>query len=221
MFETGPGNLDAVRALRTARDVSAGSVFTTVYRTLPNDTDLSELAVLGLPALNFAFADGVERYHTSNDDLAHLNPGSLQHHGAQMLALARTFANDTLPRPIDRRRRVLRFPGHRTGDLSRVLRAAAGDCRVVLVVLVVVRDRKGVVVGVAVAIVAIILSALAAQQSRRAARRAAHAFAVGRRAAVERALLRRGSAPCARVHHRVRLGRQSLGERARSTSGRA
>ena len=75
MFETGPGNLDAVRALRAARDVTAGSVFTTIYRTLPNDTDLSELALLGVPALNFAFADGVERYHTTHDDVAHLESG--------------------------------------------------------------------------------------------------------------------------------------------------
>ena len=72
MFETGPGNLDAARALRSARDATAGSVFATIYRTLPNDTDLSEIAVLGLPALNFAFADGVERYHTSNDDVAQI-----------------------------------------------------------------------------------------------------------------------------------------------------
>jgi hypothetical protein len=88
MFETGPGNLDAARALRSARNATAGSVFATIYRLLPNDTDFSETAVLGLPGLNFAFADGVERYHTSRDDIAHLNPGSLQHHGSQMLAMA-------------------------------------------------------------------------------------------------------------------------------------
>jgi hypothetical protein len=99
MFETGPGNLDVVRTLRAASDVTTGSVFTTIYRTLPNDTDLSELAALGLPAMNFAFAGGVERYHTSHDDLAHLNPGSLQHHGIQMLALAKAFASESLPRP--------------------------------------------------------------------------------------------------------------------------
>jgi len=99
MFETGPGNQDAVSALRAARDVTAGSVFTTIYRTLPNDTDVSEFALLGLPALNFAFADGVERYHTSRDDVAHLNPGSLQHHGLQMLALTEKLANEDLPRP--------------------------------------------------------------------------------------------------------------------------
>lgn len=99
MFETGPGNRDAVSTLRAAGDVTAGSVFTTIYRTLPNDTDLSELAVLGIPALNFAFADGVERYHTSRDDVAHLNLGSLQHHGLQMLALTEALANGELPRP--------------------------------------------------------------------------------------------------------------------------
>ena len=72
----------------------------TVYRTLPNDTDLSELALLGVPALNFAFADGVERYHTTHDDVAHLNPGSVQHHGAQMFVVTRAFASGPLPRPI-------------------------------------------------------------------------------------------------------------------------
>jgi hypothetical protein len=100
MFETGPGNLDVARALRTARDVSATSLSVTVYRSLPNDTDLSEMAVLARPALNFAFADGVERYHTAYDDVAHLNPGSVQHHGSQMLALARTFGDGPLPRPV-------------------------------------------------------------------------------------------------------------------------
>jgi hypothetical protein len=99
MFETGAGNRDAVSALRAAGDVTAGSVFTTIYRALPNDTDLSELALLGAPALNFAFADGVQRYHTSHDDLAHLSAGSVQHQGAQMLAVAKKVASEDLPRP--------------------------------------------------------------------------------------------------------------------------
>ena len=100
MFETGPGNLDVARALAEVPDVSATSLSVTVYRSLPNDTDLSELAVLRRPALNFAFADGVERYHTAHDDVTHLDPGSLQHHGAQALALARVFGNGSLPRPV-------------------------------------------------------------------------------------------------------------------------
>ena len=99
MFETGTGNLDVARVLRTLPDVTAGSLLVTVYRSLSNDTDLSELVLLGKPALNFAFVDGVERYHTAHDDIAHLDPGTLQHHGVQMLALARAFGNGPLPRP--------------------------------------------------------------------------------------------------------------------------
>ena len=57
------------------------------------------MAVLGKPALNFAFADGVERYHTAHDNVTYLNPGSLQHHGVQMLTLARAFGDGPLPRP--------------------------------------------------------------------------------------------------------------------------
>lgn len=158
MFETGPGNLDAARALRSARDATAGSVFATIYRALPNDTDLSELAVLDLPALNFAFADGVERYHTSHDDVAHLNPGSLQHHGSQMLAMARTFGTEPLPRA-------------RTGDgvffdlpvvglvvYPQGLELPLAILALGLVALLVVRDRKGVGTGALAALVALALS---------------------------------------------------------------
>ena len=99
MFETGPGNLDVVRVLRSVRGVRATSLSTTVYRKLPNDTDLSELAVLARPALNFAFIGGADRYHTSQDNVAHLDQRSLQHHGNQALALARAFGNGALPRP--------------------------------------------------------------------------------------------------------------------------
>jgi hypothetical protein len=100
MFETGPGNLDAVRVLRGAGDVMAGSVFTTLYHMLPNDTDLSELSALHQPALNFAFVDGARWYHTPSDDLAHLDAGSVQHHGQQMLSVAITVGDGPLPRPV-------------------------------------------------------------------------------------------------------------------------
>jgi MFS family permease len=163
MFETGPGNLDAARALRSAGDVTAGSVFSAVYRILPNDTDLSELAVLNLPALNFAFAEGVERYHTSHDDYAHLNPGSVQHHGDQMLAVARVFANGPLPRP-------------RTGDgvyfdlpvLGLVVYTewVAIPLAVIAIVLVGVaswREWRGALYGVVTAIAGVVVAALVAR----------------------------------------------------------
>ena len=100
MFETGAGDLDIVRIYRGAPNVNGTLLMVSVYRTLPNDTDLSELAILGRPALNFAFADGVDRYHTSQDHVSQLNPGTIQHEGAQALAITRALANGPLPRPV-------------------------------------------------------------------------------------------------------------------------
>jgi hypothetical protein len=100
MFETGRDNLDVVRVLRGISGVRATSLSTAVYRALPNDTDLSELAALDRPAMNFAFIGGVQRYHSGEDDVAHLNAGSVQHHGDQALGLARAFGNGPLPRPV-------------------------------------------------------------------------------------------------------------------------
>ena len=162
MFETGPGNLDAARALRSAGNATAGSVFATIYRLLPNDTDFSETAVLGLPGLNFAFADGVERYHTSRDDIPHLNPGSLQHHGSQMLAMAKTFADEALPRA-------------RTGDgvffdlpivglivYPQGLELPFALLALAAVIALLVRDRKGVVIGWLAALAAVALAGVSA-----------------------------------------------------------
>jgi hypothetical protein len=162
MFETGPGDLAAVRGLRRVGGATAGSVFTTIYRLLANDTDLSELAVLRVPALNFAFADGIDRYHTSNDNLEHLNPGSVQHHGSQMLGLLKVFGNGPLPLP-------------QTGDavffdlpfLGLVLYPAglALPLAILALVLVVVaawRVKRRVILGVALGVVAVIASAAVA-----------------------------------------------------------
>ncbi len=99
MFQTGPGNLDQIRLLRRQPHVAASSIAVTVYRFLPNDTDLSEFFALGKPGLNFAFADGVERYHTLEDDADHLDPGSVQQEGGAALGLTRAFGHGPLPRP--------------------------------------------------------------------------------------------------------------------------
>ena len=159
MFETGPGNRDAVSMLRAAGDVTAGSVFTTVYRALPNDTDLSEFALLGTPALNFAFADGVERYHTSHDDVAHLNPGSLQHHGAQMLALTKRIANEPLPRPITGDGVFFDFPILGLVVYPVSLAVPLAIVALVLTVIVVRREAKGAMVGAVAMVVAVAASA--------------------------------------------------------------
>jgi len=163
MFETGPGNQDAVSALRAARDVTAGSVFTTIYRALPNDTDLSELAVLGPPALNFAFADGVERYHTTRDDVAHLNLGSLQHHGLQMLSLTETLANGQLPRPKTGDAVFFDLPFIGMVVYSTWLALPLAIVALVFTVIVVAPMRRGVVPGVVATVIAVAIAGVAAR----------------------------------------------------------
>jgi hypothetical protein len=136
---------------------------------MPNDTDLSEFALLDTPALNFAFCDGADRYHSSHDDIGHLNRGSLQHHGEQALALARAFANGPLPR-------------QRTGDAVFFDLPALGlvvypenwalplaVLAVALAVVVVMRSRReaarfglDIVLGAAVTIAAVTLSVASA-----------------------------------------------------------
>jgi Peptidase family M28 len=158
MFQTGEGNRDAASALRGAGDVTAGSVFTTIYRALPNDTDLSELMALGVPALNFAFADGVLRYHTANDDVAHLDARSVQHHGAQMLAMTKKVASENLPRVKTRDGIFFDLPlvGLIVYPVAFAIPLAL--VALVLTVIVVRRDLKGVGAGAAAMVVAVALS---------------------------------------------------------------
>ena len=63
------------------------------YKLLPNDTDLTFFKRGGLPGLGFAYVDDVAYYHTQNDDVAHLDPRSLQHEGDYALALTQHFGN--------------------------------------------------------------------------------------------------------------------------------
>ncbi len=93
LFETsGSGALVARRLSEGARRPMGSSLLSTVYGLLPNDTNLTVLRRLGVPGANLAFIDGAVRYHTPRDDLAHLDPRSVQHQGENALALVRRLA---------------------------------------------------------------------------------------------------------------------------------
>lgn len=97
MFETGPGTGPLVRTLGAVgvRPLAASYSYD-VYRHLPNDTDFTIFKEAGLPGFNFAVIGGLRAYHSRLDDLEHLDVGSLRHHGANALALARHFADADL-----------------------------------------------------------------------------------------------------------------------------
>lgn len=97
MFETGSANEWVVRLF--ARNVSrpdTSSVFYTVYKMLPNDTDFTVFKAAGYQGLNFAYVDDIVHYHTPLDNFENANAASLQHHGDNALPSAVALANSDL-----------------------------------------------------------------------------------------------------------------------------
>lgn len=99
LFETSTGNADLIATVAPALATpSTTSLAYEVYRALPNDTDLTVFKVAGYAGVNFAYVGGVSRYHTPIDDVAHLDPRSLQHLGGNALAAVRAL-DARLPEP--------------------------------------------------------------------------------------------------------------------------
>ena len=97
MFETGGANDWAVRLYaRHAARPAASSIFYTVYRQLPNDTDFTVFKASGYEGLNFAFIGDEVHYHTPLDNSANVTPASLQHQGENALPAVVAFANADL-----------------------------------------------------------------------------------------------------------------------------
>ena len=88
MFETGTGNARLIDlfANTVALPVS-NSLAYEIYKLLPNDTDFSIYKRYNLTGFNFAIIGSASRYHSSLDDLAHLDKNSLRHHGDNTFAL--------------------------------------------------------------------------------------------------------------------------------------
>lgn len=97
MFETSPDNRALISQYATAANhPAASSLSYEVYRRMPNNTDLTVFKKAGYPGVNFAFIGEAQNYHTPNDTIEHLDIRSLQHHGENMLSLARRFGDSDL-----------------------------------------------------------------------------------------------------------------------------
>ncbi|MFG2015419.1 M20/M25/M40 family metallo-hydrolase [Actinomadura geliboluensis] len=97
MFETTRRNAGLVGAFADAAPRPHGdSSMVEIYRMLPNNTDFTPLSEAGFRGMNFAWVERGSHYHTATDSIANLDRGSLQHHGATMLALARTLGDTDL-----------------------------------------------------------------------------------------------------------------------------
>ncbi|WP_161519928.1 M20/M25/M40 family metallo-hydrolase [Bacillus cereus] len=97
MYQTSNGNGKLIREfVKATPNPVANSFMGDIYRTLPNNTDLTVSLKAGIPGLNFAYIDGWETYHMPFDNLESVNKSSLQHQGENALAMVGSFGNVNL-----------------------------------------------------------------------------------------------------------------------------
>lgn len=100
MFETGSANEWIVRMYaKHAAHPAASSIFYTVYKQIPNDTDFTVFKAAGYQGANFAFIGDIVQYHTPLDNFGNATPASLQHHGDNALPILLALANTDLANP--------------------------------------------------------------------------------------------------------------------------
>lgn len=94
MFETSSENGWLIKEFaKAATHPVANSLTYSIYKFLPNDTDLTIFKEAGFAGLNFAYINGVIYYHTLYDNLENIDSRSLQHQGEYALTLTRHFGN--------------------------------------------------------------------------------------------------------------------------------
>lgn len=165
MFEASSGDAALIRAFaRSAPHPFASSLMYALYKIMPNDTDGSELKRGGAQLLNFAFAKHVEQYHTPGDNVAHLDPRSLQDQGESALSLARSLGDAPLPLTRDHDAVYFSVFDHLFAypeSLAQPFALIAAGVFVALVILG-MRRRELTMRGIAVGLFALIVAGAAA-----------------------------------------------------------
>lgn len=93
MFETGRGNAPTIalfgrEAVKATGGVTSNSLAVFVYELMPNGSDFTVPKDRGVQGINLAFIGRPAQYHTPASTVAALDQGSVQHIGAQALAVA-------------------------------------------------------------------------------------------------------------------------------------
>jgi hypothetical protein len=97
LFETSPDNAALIEIYaQVAPHPIDEAAMATLYQVAPNNTDFTVLGPAGFAGLNFGMIDGRAHYHSMQDTLANLDPGSVQDQGESMLALATAFGERDL-----------------------------------------------------------------------------------------------------------------------------
>jgi hypothetical protein len=169
LFQAGPGNEWLTRAYAAAVPYPYGTVVAQdIFQSgmIPSDTDFRVYRDIGLwRGLDIALYQGGWAYHTQRDRTWNVTPGTLQHMGANALALARALASGALPGNVSSERAVyydglgafmLSYSAHTAYGL------AAGALLFALVVLVICVARGRVHVREVATAFACVVASIAA-----------------------------------------------------------
>jgi hypothetical protein len=99
LMETNKGNAGLVKEFAKAGATYpvSNSLMYSIYKMLPNDTDLTVFREQGdIQGFNFAFIDDHFNYHTAQDDVEHLDKNTLKHQGSYLIPLLNYFSNANL-----------------------------------------------------------------------------------------------------------------------------
>lgn len=99
LMETNGGNSAMIKEFMRASPEYpvSNSLAYSVYKLLPNDTDLTVLREQGnISGYNFAFIDDHFDYHTANDTPENLDRASLAHQGSYLVPLLQHFAGSPM-----------------------------------------------------------------------------------------------------------------------------
>jgi Peptidase family M28 len=93
-YETSPGSARLIAEYAKVVPYPAtSSMMSSVYATMPNESDFTPFKRAGMQGFNFAHLGGKFRYHTMTENQANLDHGSIQHHGSYAISLTRHFGN--------------------------------------------------------------------------------------------------------------------------------
>lgn len=98
-METNKGNANVIKAFAEAdlKYPFGSSLFYSIYKMLPNDTDLTRFREdADIDGLNFAFIDDHYDYHTTLDNYERLDRESLEHQGSYLMPLLAYFSEADL-----------------------------------------------------------------------------------------------------------------------------
>ncbi len=99
LIETNRGNAKLIEEFTKANPLYpvANSLAYSIYKMLPNDTDLTVFREDGdIEGFNFAFIDDHYDYHTVRDNFERLDRNTLAHQGTYLMPLLKHFSNSDL-----------------------------------------------------------------------------------------------------------------------------